>query len=329
MSVPSGILSSGHLVPVLGFATRNLFGENADNAILTAIHSGCRHIDTSTMNENEIDVGKSLQRIYRNENIKREDLFISSKYSPGHLNSNNVRSDVRRTLSNLKTDYLDLCLLQSASSIAASKGLSHTQTIDFAREYDYIRMWKELETLQREGLIRSIGLCDFSEYQIDKIMTGTSVVPAIHQMEHSKIEEPHVRFCKYNNIVLAAYIPLRQKTATTKLLYNDRSSVKEIAVKHGKTTTQIIMRSYIQRGVVVVIESMRTAQINCKFKIFDFVLDSTDMKMLMTSSAGTKTRLRSTGGCSYARLIDIIEDKPSMHHHRRWDVERMYSEEEK
>lgn len=155
------------------------------DAVKDAIDVGYRHFDCAHVYQNENIIGKALAAKIAEGVVKREDLFIVSKLWNTYHRPALVEPALRRTLENLKLDYLDMYLVHWPHSyqegdvlfpINPDTGLSYPGYIDF------VDTWKAMEELQRKGLTKSIGVSNFNSHQIDRLLKSASIVPVVNQV---------------------------------------------------------------------------------------------------------------------------------------------------
>lgn len=227
-------------------------GEEVKQSVLSAIKAGYRSVDTAAAYDNEQGVGEAIQEC----GVPREQLFITTKLAnpdQGYENALKAFEDSRRKLG---LDYIDLYL------------------IHWPVKGKYKESWRALEKLYSEGKIRAIGVSNFHVHHLQDLMEGSAVVPAVNQVElHPRLSQRELRqFCGENNIQVEAWSPLMKG----QLL--DNETIVQLAEKHRKTPTQIILRWDVQSGIVTIPKSVKEARIRENADIFDFELDDADMK---------------------------------------------------
>ncbi|CAH2013415.1 unnamed protein product [Acanthoscelides obtectus] len=170
-------------------------------------------------------------------------------------------------------------------------GFKDDGNVDMDESTDLIGVWREFEKHQQEGLIRSIGLSDFNQGQIERILKNCEIPPSNHQFEYNAAlqQDDMVKFCKDNNMVCTGYATLGSSGASSyrdvpELLTN--SNVIEIGEKHKKTPAQVLLRHSLQKGLVVIPKSTNPARVRQNFEIFDFELDDEDMDSLSGLDCG-------------------------------------------
>ncbi len=248
-------------MPVLGFGMwQNTNPEEAIQGIQTAIEVGYRHIDGAAAYQNEELVGKGLQE----SNIAREDLFLTSKLMNEAHGYENVRREVEETLEKLGTDYLDLYLIHWP--IVKGHG-------DKWKESN-LDTWRAFEELYDEGILKAIGVSNFSVEHLENLVENARIKPMVNQLlvHPGVIQEETREYCKEHNIVVQAYSPL----SPLNVLKNDKR-VQGMVDKYDKTIAQILLRFDLQLGVVPLTKSVHESRIKENFEIFDFEINEEDM----------------------------------------------------
>lgn len=282
-------LSNGIEIPHIGLGTYPMMGKQLTDAVVNAYQVGYRLIDTADNYYNEKDLGESLEQLYAQTDASRKDLFLVSKvsdelYHPnavgGGLNkgiyfwknspvmqqSDSVHKVVRKkiedSLKYLRTDYLDLYLI-------------HWPYPDFFSE-----IWFEMEQIYKEGLVRSIGVCNCRERHIEKLKTSCEIMPMVNQFETSpiNIRQTTVEYCNTHNIKIMVYSPLMSLKRIEKENYQKK--LRELAAKYGKSIAQIVLRFDIQRGLIPIPKSSHMGRLKNNISIFDFELSKLEMNSL-------------------------------------------------
>lgn len=248
------ILNNGYPMPKVGFGVYKITDNQMDEVIETAINSGYRAFDTAYFYGNEVSLGKAL----KNSGIPREELFITSKVWNDYQGYDSTLEYFYKSLENLGIDYLDLFL------------------IHWPCEADqlYIETYKALEYLYHEGKVKAIGVCNFKEHHLEKLMNETSVVPQVNQIElHPYFNQSELQdFCDKHDITVTAWMPLMRNRG----LLED-NTIKEIAQKYEKTPAQVVLRWHIAHNRIVIPKSQTPSRIKENFDIFDFNLELTEV----------------------------------------------------
>ncbi len=247
-------IADGVDIPMVGFGTFLTAGADCERSVAEAIHTGYRLIDTAEAYGNEKEVGNGI----RQSGIDRRELFLVTKVN--YKSYGHTRETVESSLRLLGTDYLDLVLLHWP----------------FA---DYYTAWRELAKLNKEGIIRAVGVSNFEPDRLIDLIAYTDVKPAVNQIEthlYCQRQSEHSWEKKYG-VAHMAYAPLGQGKANA--MYSEAEVVK-LAEKYGKTPAQILLRRSIQDGVTVIPKSVHPERIAENINVFDFELTSEEMAAL-------------------------------------------------
>lgn len=256
-SVPHLTLDDGHALPAIGFGTYPLAGDDATRSVADAIDTGYRLIDTAANYGNEREVGRGISAAQ----IPRDELMVTTKL-PGrdHGYENTLRS-FDESLSRLGLDYLDLYLIHWP---LPRLGL-------------FVDTWRAFIKLQDDGLIRSIGVSNFTAEHVRTLEHETGRLPAVNQLElHPFFPQPAMlQADSERSIVTQAWSPLGRASG---LIGDDR--VTTIAENHGVTGAQVVLRWHVQRGVVPIPKSGTHSRRVSNFDVFSFELDEKEMDVL-------------------------------------------------
>ena len=263
--VPTIELNDGHAIPQLGFGVFQISPEDTADAVAEALRVGYRSIDTAAAYGNEAEVGEAL----RDSGIDRDDLFVTTKLWNSEQGAETTRPAFEKSLAALGLDYLDLYLIHWP---VPSRDL-------------HVASWQEMERLQAEGLVRSIGVSNFNRDHLDNLADHADVVPAANQIElHPGLQQAELRRVDAERgIATEAWSPLAQG----ELL--DDETLGAIAEAHDKTVAQVILRWHLQLGNVVIPKSATPDRIAENFDLFDFELGSDEMERIAGLDAGNRT----------------------------------------
>lgn len=255
-------LNNGVKMPILGFGVYQIPQSETKQAVLDAIKTGYRLIDTAQSYFNEKEVGDAIKEC----GVKREELFITSKVWIDNYGYENCRKSVEESLKKLQTNYIDLMLLHQP----------------FA---DYYGAYRALEDLYHEGKIRAIGVSNFYPDRLaDICLFGRKVIPAVNQIETNPINQR-----TYDQEVMEKYGVKQEAWAPFGEGRNNmftNPTLVEIGKKYNKSAAQVILRWLIQRGVIVVCKSTHLERIQENFNVFDFKLSKDDMDKIKALDTG-------------------------------------------
>ncbi|KKB85969.1 hypothetical protein VW29_05030 [Devosia limi DSM 17137] len=255
-SIPNIALNDGYDIPQIGLGVWQIDNDKVGEPVRAAIDAGYRHIDTAQGYGNESGVGRGIAR----NGIDRDELFITSKLRTRDQGYDNTLRSFMGSLDRLEMDYLDLFLIHWP----------------VPEQDKYADTWRAFVQLQRDGRIRSIGVSNFLPEHIERIVDKTGVVPAINQVEtHPYYQQRAIRdFHTKHRIALESYSPLGGGA-----VLGDRT-IGEIALKHGKSPAQAIIRWHLQEGLIAIPKSAHADRIKANLEVFDFELDAEDLRRI-------------------------------------------------
>nr|CAI5830162.1 unnamed protein product [Callosobruchus analis] len=195
---------------------------------------------------------------------------------------------MKKSLDNLRLNYVDLYLVHFPIGTNYVEGYVSTPASQLRLENtDHVELWKKMEEQVDAGRTKAIGLSNFNQRQIERILKSARIKPACLQIEiHVAMQQKElVDFCHKHGIVVVAYSPLGSPG------YNNFLKTVEIAEKHKKSTGQVMLRFLIQRDIVPIPKSVNPARIKQNFEVFDFKLDDEDMKKLGDLDIGESARV--------------------------------------
>ena len=238
-------------MPQIGLGTYLLKGRSGIEVIKSALEMGYRHIDTAQMYGNEKEVGEGV----RESNVKREDIFITTKICTPNTSYQKTYDAVLISLKNLGVDYIDLVLIHEPYSA-------------------YLEMYRALEDLVKEKKVRYIGVSNFNKNEITNLLNHCKIPPYVNQIEMHIFyqQESYLKFLQERNIKVVAWSPL---CADASLIINN-NAIKKIAKKHKKNEIQVALRFLLQNGVYIIPKSKDKNRLKENIDLFDFSLDNED-----------------------------------------------------
>src|SRR3989339_32459 len=279
MVLPMIELNTGMNMPQIGLGTWKAEAGKVGEAVRYALEeAGYTHIDCAAIYENEAEIGEALSSVFSRGSVKREDVFITSKLWNTEHDPTRVRHACEKTLKDLQLDYLDLYLMHWR--IAQN---DTGEIIDIPFE----ETWQAMEMLVETGLVRAIGVSNFTEDMLTSLLERVAIVPAMNQVEmHPYLPQESLRaFCHEKNIHITAYSPLgrpggqHEGDPTPKLI--DHPIVMSIAKAYGKTPAQVLLRFGLDRGVVVIPKSTTPSRIAENIDAISFTLSQEDITKLL------------------------------------------------
>ena len=247
--VPTYTLNDGRVIPAMGFGTYPLRGEEGVTAVTSAIEVGYRLLDTAVNYENEREVGEAIRR----SGVPREELFLTSKIPGRHHAYDDAIASTHESLQRLGVEYLDLHLIHWPNPSVGK----------------YVEAWRALVELQKEGLVRSIGVSNFTEEHLARVIDDTGVTPAVNQIElHPYFPQREMRRVnEERGIRTQSWSPLGKRQAPF-----TEPAVVEAAEKHGVSPAQVILRWQVQLGCIPIPNSASPERQVANLDVFDFEL---------------------------------------------------------
>ena len=264
-NVPNITLNNGVEIPQLGFGVFQIPPEETKAATLTALEIGYRHIDTAEMYGNEEGVGQAV----RESGIDRSEIFVTSKLNNGFHDPEDALAAFDVTLGTLDLGYVDLFLMHWPLP-----GVG-----------DFVETWKAMEQMYAGGKVRAIGVSNFKQHHLNRLLAETTVVPAANQIEiHPYLTQDDMRaYDREHQIATEAWSPIAQG----KVL--DDPTIERIARRVERSTAQVVLRWHIQRGDIVFPKSVTRERVQANFELFDFELSDEDMTDITTLNRDERT----------------------------------------
>ena len=288
-------LNSGDQIPALGLGTWKSAPGAVAAAVKEAIACGYRHIDCAPIYGNEPEVGQALSEVLQTGSVTRQDLWITSKLWNNAHAPELVEPALRQSLTDLGLAYLDLFLIHWP--VVFAPGVLFAQKseefIPLAAQ-PIIETWKALEACREQGLVRNIGVCNFTVTKLKDLCARATIPPAMNQIElHPYLQqEQMLAFCREHNIQLTAYSPLgsgdrpkalKKKDEPTLL---DNPVIGKVAARHGIAPAQVLLAWGLTRGTVVIPKSTNPERIRQNLAAADLRLDEQDMAEMAALDLG-------------------------------------------
>lgn len=255
--------NNGDLMPAIGLGTWKSNPGEVGQAVKTAIINGYRHIDCAAVYGNETEIGVALAELFQEGVVKREDLWITSKLWNDSHQSQYVIDALKKTLSDLQLEYLDLYLIHWP--VAFKHGVQPQSSEDFLslEEVPIIETWTKMEEAVKLGLTKHIGVSNFSIKKLKDLLSKATIKPEVNQVElHPFLQQNElVQFAKENQIILTGYSPLGSGDRSVGMKKADEPSllnnevIAEVAKANGCTTAQVLIAWQVQRGTAVIPKS--------------------------------------------------------------------------
>ncbi|MBA4275815.1 aldo/keto reductase [Flavobacterium sp.] len=249
-------LNNGIEMPILGFGVFQIpDAEACEKAVLEAIESGYRLIDTAASYMNEEAVGNAI----RKSGISREEFFITTKIWVQDMGYEKTMKAFEKSLNKLQLNYLDLYLIHQPYG-------------------DVFGSWKAMQELVQQGKIKAIGVANFHPDRVMDLIVNSGFIPAINQIEtHPFLQQAETQqFLQENKVQIQSWGPFAE--GKNNIFQNE--ILLSIGDKYNKSVAQVVLRWLTQRGVVVIPKSVKKERMEENFNIFDFQLSDEDMKAI-------------------------------------------------
>jgi len=257
-------LHDGTIMPQLGLGVWKADNDEVVEAIHKALDVGYRSIDTAAAYKNEEGVGKAL----RSAGVPRDELFITTKLWNG--DQQRPKEALQESLKKLQLDHVDLYLMHWP-----------VPALDY-----FVDAWEGMIELQKQGLAKSIGVCNFQIHHLQRLIDETGVTPVINQIElHPLLQQRQLHaWNATHKIQTESWSPLAQGGEGV----FDRKIIRELADKYSKTPAQIVIRWHLDSGLVVIPKSVTPSRIAENFDVWDFRLDKDELSEIAKLDEGKR-----------------------------------------
>ncbi|MGW2330334.1 aldo/keto reductase [Streptomyces sp. NPDC001700] len=254
--------AGGRVMPLLGFGTHPMRGDQATEAVLTALSVGYRLVDTATRYRNEAAVGAALTA----SATPRSDLFVTTKMPPDQVGRE--RLTLEQSLTALGCDYVDLWLIHWPPG-----------------GFPGVTSWREFIRARDEGLVRAIGVSNYSIELIDALHEATGVYPAVNQVQWGPgdYDPDFAEALRRRGVVLSAHSPLR----STDL---DAPVLADIAQRYGRSARDVVLAWNLHHQVAVTVKSAHRDRMERNLSAVDLTLAPADIEAIdgLATAAGSQ-----------------------------------------
>lgn len=278
---------NGDKLDAIGLGTWKSDPGEVYRAVREAIKIGYRHIDCAWIYKNEAEIGQAFSDAFKEGDVKREELFITSKLWNTFHHPDDVEENIRQTLNDLQLDYLNLYLMHWP--VAIKKGVGAPKTGDdfvSLEEIPLIDTWRAMEKLKEKGLTKHIGVSNFNIPKIQGLIDAGGPVPEMNQVESHPLlaQNELLEFCKKNGILYTAYSPLgsrdRQGKKGDEPDMFEIPRVRAIAQNHGVHPAQILIKWAEARGTAVIPKSVNPDRLKANLESAKIPLSEYEMMEL-------------------------------------------------
>ena len=247
-------LNNGTSMPLLGLGAWDMYGKEAEQAVLDALEIGYRLLDTATLYGNEKEIGSAV----RKSGIPRSEIFVTTKVPNSQQGYDSTLKAFDTSMQTLNIDYIDLYLI-------------HWPIKNKRKD-----TWKALEKLFIDQRVRAIGVPNYLLPFLKELEAYSTIIPAVNQIEFTPwlYLKDELQYCKEHNIQLQSYSPLTRGEK-----FND-NRLLQLSKRYNKTPAQIILRWNIEHGISTIPKSSNKRRLQENFDIFDFSLSKEDVELM-------------------------------------------------
>ena len=260
-------LANGNKIPCVGFGTwQSADGDEAYNAVLSALKNGYRHIDTATAYENEESVGRAINDFLRESGLSRSELFITTKLWNADHGYEATKKAIDLSLKKMNLDYLDLYLIHWPNPLKFRDCWEEANA----------GSWKAMEEAYGEGKLRALGLSNFRQHHIEALEKTAKIKPMVNQLMvcPGQAQRELCEFSRKRGMIIEGYSPM----GTGKIFSSEK--MQALSKKYGRTIAQICIRWSLQEGALPLPKSVHEERIIENAKVFDFELEKSDCDLI-------------------------------------------------
>lgn len=249
-------------LPLMGFGTWQLLGDDCYNGVIKAFEVGYRHIDTADKYGNHAEVARAI----KDSGLKREEFKLTTKIWRDDLSPETIIASGKRFLEELGIPYIDLLLIHWPN-----------------REYPIEESLKAMNQLKEEGVIKAIGVSNFTQHHLeDALKAGVEITNNQIELRPSFNQQELRTFCTQNNITVTSYSTIKGGVD-----FED-PTIQELAKKYAVSPAQVVLNWAIAQNIIVIPRSTKSDRIEDNFHTEDWEMDKADIEKLNNIPQGER-----------------------------------------
>ncbi len=276
-------LTTNQKMPIIGLGTWKSVPGEVYRAVRWALKLGYTHFDCAPIYGNQAEIGQALHDAFNEDQLKREDLFITSKLWNDSHHPDDVLPALETTLQELGLEYLDLWLMHWP--VAQKKGTAMPTSAEDVIAFNELPpeiTWAAMEKCFQDGKVKAIGTSNFGPENLGHLIEKGEIAPAVNQVEcHPYLQQKELlEFCRNNMIAVTAYSPLGSGIHDQKPQILEEDVIIDIARRLNATPAQVALAWQINRGIAVIPKSVHENHLRENMAALQLELDNADMAQI-------------------------------------------------